>query len=43
VREQELCCHAVQDKVWTQGPDGSWEVYAVTDDAPVPVDVGACC
>jgi catechol 2,3-dioxygenase-like lactoylglutathione lyase family enzyme len=43
VREQELCCHAVQDKVWTEGPDGSWEVYAVTDDASVPVDVGACC
>jgi len=33
VREQELCCHAVQDKVWTSGPDGElWEVYVVTDD-----------
>lgn len=35
VRTSELCCHAVQDKVWVQGADGnSWEVYAVTDDQP---------
>jgi catechol 2,3-dioxygenase-like lactoylglutathione lyase family enzyme len=33
-REGERCCHAVQDKVWVDGPDGRWEVYAVTDDAP---------
>jgi hypothetical protein len=32
VRERELCCHAVQDKVWTDGPDGRWEVYVVADD-----------
>ena len=41
VREQELCCHAVQDKVWVDGPDGSWEVYAVLDDEPVADDDGA--
>lgn len=53
-REQELCCHATQDKAWLSGPDGEpWEVYAVTDDAPdlpvaadLPVATvagGACC
>lgn len=36
VREQELCCHAVQDKLWVEGGDGyRWEVYTVTDDQPV--------
>lgn len=35
VRTSELCCHAVQDKVWVQGADGNgWEVYAITDDGP---------
>ena len=35
VRTSELCCHAVQDKVWVTDPDGAaWEVYTVTDDAP---------
>ena len=35
VREQELCCHAVQDKLWVDGADGHrWEVYTVTDDTP---------
>lgn len=37
VRTRELCCHAVQDKVWVDGADGNrWEVYAVTDDEPAP-------
>ncbi len=27
------CCYALQDKVWTDGPDGEpWEIYAVLDD-----------
>ena len=45
VRDQELCCHAVQDKVWVDGADGRWEVYAVTDDAPVAdaAEAVACC
>lgn len=35
VRDEELCCHATQDKVWVTGPDGQrWEVYTVTDDDP---------
>lgn len=31
----ELCCHAVQDKVWAADPDGRrWEVYTILDDVP---------
>ncbi|QSR33186.1 glyoxalase/bleomycin resistance/extradiol dioxygenase family protein [Nocardioides sp. S5] len=43
------CCYAKQDKFWVQGtPDGErWEVYTITDDAPVqsaPGSAGeACC
>ncbi|MDX1658287.1 MAG: ArsI/CadI family heavy metal resistance metalloenzyme [Nitriliruptorales bacterium] len=51
VRTAELCCHAVQDKVWTAGPDGErWEVYTVLQDESEPAagDDGlplatACC
>jgi catechol 2,3-dioxygenase-like lactoylglutathione lyase family enzyme len=35
--EQDVCCHAVQDKVFVTAPDvplGWWEYYTVTDDAP---------
>jgi hypothetical protein len=37
VAEQDLCCHAVQDKVFVGAPDvpnGWWEYYTVTDDDP---------
>jgi catechol 2,3-dioxygenase-like lactoylglutathione lyase family enzyme len=28
-----VCCHARQDKVWAQDPDGNaWEVYVILDD-----------
>jgi catechol 2,3-dioxygenase-like lactoylglutathione lyase family enzyme len=46
------CCYALQDKVWTQGPDGErWEVYTVLADAPAaasaapaePSVAPACC
>ena len=41
VREDEVCCHATQDKVWVTGPDTTrWEVYTVTDDAPTDADPG---
>ena len=31
-----VCCHAEQDKVWVSDPAGiRWEVYTITDDAPV--------
>ncbi len=48
-RDGELCCHAVMDKVWVADPDGArWEVYTITDDAPVedaatPADAAAAC
>ena len=37
VAEQDLCCHAAQDKVFITAPDvplGWWEYYAITDDTP---------
>jgi catechol 2,3-dioxygenase-like lactoylglutathione lyase family enzyme len=33
--EADLCCHAVQDKVWVDAPDvplGGWEFYTVLED-----------
>jgi predicted enzyme related to lactoylglutathione lyase len=41
VAEQDLCCHATQDKVFVTAPDvplGWWEFYAVTDDNPANPD-----
>ena len=35
--EVDPCCHAVQDKVWVDGPDvplGAWEFYTVLADDP---------
>ena len=50
VRENETCCYAVQDKVWTRDPDGRpWEIYAVLAETPAespldsPSDSPACC
>ena len=39
------CCHAVQDKIWVEDPDGyRWEVFVVLDDAPVSeADSGSVC
>lgn len=37
VAEQDLCCHALQDKVFVAAPDvpyGWWEYYSITDDNP---------
>jgi catechol 2,3-dioxygenase-like lactoylglutathione lyase family enzyme len=39
--EQDVCCHAVQDKVFVSAPDtptGWWEYYAVTDDSAANPD-----
>ncbi len=34
MEDQTMCCHALQDKVWVDGPDASrWEVYTVLADA----------
>src|SRR3954469_2869568 len=27
------CCFATQEKVWIDGPDGAWEIYAVIEDS----------
>ena len=48
------CCHAVQDKVWSQEPQGlRWEWYRITSDSPTTAQSatdpavmrtkGACC
>ena len=44
VLDGTVCCHATQDKVYAQGPDGTeWEYYTIVDDNPVePVDAEAC-
>jgi catechol 2,3-dioxygenase-like lactoylglutathione lyase family enzyme len=44
--EGVTCCHAVQDKVWVDDPDGApWEIYKVLADAPLPQapSASACC
>lgn len=41
VAEQDVCCHAVQDKVFVAAPDvplGWWEFYSITDDNPANPD-----
>jgi lactoylglutathione lyase len=47
VEEHTTCCHALQDKVWVDGPDNArWEVYTVLADAPLELDVSgddSCC
>jgi hypothetical protein len=32
LEENGTCCFAKQDKVWVDGPDGAWEIYAVLAD-----------
>jgi catechol 2,3-dioxygenase-like lactoylglutathione lyase family enzyme len=33
LRENTVCCHALQDKVWVDDPDGvPWEIYTVLAD-----------
>ncbi len=37
VEDEVSCCFAIQDKVWTDGPDGeAWEIYTVLADAEMP-------
>jgi catechol 2,3-dioxygenase-like lactoylglutathione lyase family enzyme len=33
IEDETTCCFAVQDKVWIDGPDNSWEFYTVLADA----------
>ncbi len=41
VQDGVTCCHALQDKVWVDGPDTRWEVYTVVADSPQAG--GDCC
>ena len=35
VEREETCCHATQDKLWSNDPQGlRWEWYRITDDNP---------
>ena len=46
VEDGTICCHALQDKVWVDGPDASrWEVYTVLADAQPSdsIDESSCC
>lgn len=50
LEEQVVCCYALQDKVWVDGPGGEpWEIYAVLADTEMtagePGDSreSACC
>lgn len=47
IEVQTTCCHAVQDKVWVNGPDSSrWEVYTVLADVPLSENIVGdelCC
>ncbi|MCV7155451.1 ArsI/CadI family heavy metal resistance metalloenzyme [Mycolicibacterium pyrenivorans] len=41
VAEQDVCCHATQDKVFVTAPDvplGWWEFYSISDDDPANPD-----
>ena len=33
IEENGTCCFAKQDKVWVDGPDGTWEIYTVIEDS----------
>lgn len=49
VEESGTCCFAQQEKVWVDGPDGAWEIYAVVADSETfgasstQVDSNRCC
>jgi catechol 2,3-dioxygenase-like lactoylglutathione lyase family enzyme len=46
-QHEETCCHATQDKVWSQEPQGlRWEWYRITDDDPAEdsqLPATGCC
>lgn len=47
VEEETLCCFALQNKVWVDGPDGvPWETYVVLEDVADPealIGGAGCC
>jgi hypothetical protein len=39
VEEETVCCHAAQNKIWAQEPQGlKWEWYRITDDNPLSAE-----
>ncbi len=41
VEQETVCCHATQNKIWSQEPQGlRWEWYRITDDTPRGVGDG---
>ena len=44
---ETICCHATQNKAWSNEPQGlSWEWYRITDDDPVDLETAGgdvCC
>lgn len=39
-----VCCHARQDKVWVEDPDGRrWEIFATTEDVIDPATAATGC
>jgi catechol 2,3-dioxygenase-like lactoylglutathione lyase family enzyme len=45
VDQSGTCCFAEQEKVWIDGPDGAWEIYAVLEDSEtfgVPSSARCC-
>ena len=43
LEENETCCYATQDKVWSAEPEGiAWEWYRITDDAPKEENKPCC-
>jgi len=43
-RSTSVCCHAEQDKIWVEAPDGeAWEWYRIIDDAPEVRHASRCC
>lgn len=45
VEDRVVCCHAAQDKIWANEPQGlKWEWYWISDDNPAQTDgQSACC
>ncbi len=45
IQNHTTCCHATQNKLWSQEPDGlRWEWYQITDDAPaISAAPSHCC
>ncbi|MBL4781423.1 MAG: glyoxalase/bleomycin resistance/dioxygenase family protein [Porticoccaceae bacterium] len=44
VVNNQTCCHARQDKLWSREPQGlRWEWYRISDDAPDKAEQSSAC